>query len=99
MKKVYFIDRSCGYTKDCFIGFVFIALVIIIYLTQDLNTIKLFIIFGLLLNILIDALYSINPHYHFDRIGNNEATKVFGFVIVCYFFLFGYYLYTKIKNN
>lgn len=99
MKKVYFIDRSCGYIKDCSACFTFILMGILVYLTGDLNTIKVFIVIYLLLNILIDALYSINPHYHFDRIGNNEATRIFAFVMVGYVSLFGYYLYTKIKNN
>jgi hypothetical protein len=99
MKKVYFIDRSCGYLKDCFTCFVFILIVILVYLTRDLNTIKLFIMIGLFLNILMDSLFSINPHYHFDRIGKNEATIIFGSIIVGYLSLFGYYLYTKTKNN
>ena len=80
-----------GYVKDLIATFAFIIVALLLYRVKDLNKVKSFIIIGLIIGFFIDGLFTLNPTYHNENIGNNIPTYIVLIIGILYIFLFMYY--------
>lgn len=81
----YSIIDNAGYNKDKIASFLFIIAIIIIYYLKSLDKIKNLIIMILIICFIIDFSYTINPEYHFTKLGYNNPTYILygGLLAVC----------------
>ena len=58
------MNLSLGYLKDCFAVFLFSLSFIIIYSTNNLNTLRPIILVGLFLAFITDSIFTMYPELH-----------------------------------
>ena len=80
----YTIINNAGYNKDKIASFLFFISIIFVYYLKSLDKIKNLIIFILIIGFLIDFSYTVNPEYHFTKLGYNIPTYILyaGFISV-----------------
>lgn len=68
--------NNAGYNKDRIASFVFFISIFFVYYLKNLDKIKNLIILILFIGFLIDFSYTINPEYHFTKLGYNNPTYI-----------------------
>ena len=68
--------NTIGYTKDKVAAVLFLVLSILLYFVKDFNKLKYAFIIALLIGFTVDASFTINPKYHFKKIGNNIPSYI-----------------------
>jgi len=72
----YTILNNAGYTKDKIASLLFFISIFFVYYLKNLDKIKNLIILILLIGFLIDFLFTLNPEYHFTKIGYNIPSYI-----------------------
>ena len=67
---------SVGYVKDGFAFIMFTALLCIVYLVKDFNSLKPFVLFGLFCGGVVDGLFTLYPTFHNTIWGYNLPTYI-----------------------
>lgn len=72
----YTMINNAGYNKDRIASFVFFISIFFVYYLKNLDKIKNLIMLILFIGFLIDFSYTINPEYHFTKLGYNTPTYI-----------------------
>ena len=82
----YSIINNAGYYKDFMASIMFLIAIIIIYKVKDLNKLKKMALIILILCFFVDMSFTINPEYHYTKIGYNTPSYIiFGGALILIF--------------
>lgn len=82
----YSIINNAGYYKDYIASILFLIAIIILYKVKDLNKLKNMVLCILILCFFVDLSFTINPEYHYTKIGYNTPSYIiFGGALILIF--------------